>query len=137
MRCKKPAKAVPIQKTKENLTVAYVCPDSHVSRVVYFAANADARSFDGFLRDQLGDRIRSRDIRKATRHGWELAGKAEEEISNDVTQFYWTFYAKNEEDKKYSTLLCAKEGGGCGRLFTQSIVENSVLCPDCSKDRRH
>jgi hypothetical protein len=133
--CQKPAKATPIQRTDESLTVAYVCPESHVSRIVYFATNPDAKWFESFLRNQLGDRIRSRDIRKATRHGWELDGNAEKEIPNDVTQFYWTFYARNEEEKNYSTILCMKERGGCGRLFTQSFARKSVLCPDCLKRR--
>ena len=133
MRCQKAAKATPIQKTDESLTVAYVCPDSHVSRVVYFAANPDVKWFENFLRNQLGDRVRSKDVRKATRYGWEFAGNAEKEILNNVTQFYWTFYARNEDEKKYSTILCAKERGGCGKLFTQSTAEKSILCHACSK----
>jgi len=137
-RCQKTAKATKLQRTEESLTVAYTCPDSHVSRVVYFASSPSVKWFEGFLRNQLGDRIRSKDIRRATRYGWELGGNAEEEILNSagpkgITQFYWTFYARNDEDKAHATVLCSEDHGGCGRLFLQSIAETSRLCPQCSK----
>jgi hypothetical protein len=123
---------VPIRRTEEELMAAYVCSDSHVSRVVYFAVDTDAKSFEDFLRSQLGDRVRPRDIRKATRYGWELGGNAEKEISSRITELYWTFYAQNEKEKEYGTVLCATVKGGCGRLFTAPIAEKSLLCPACS-----
>ena len=133
MRCKKPSKAAPIQRNEEGLIVAYVCPDSHVSRVVNIGTNPDLKSFEHFLRNQLGERVRSRDVRKATRYGWELAGDAENRIPDKIIQVYWTFYARNENEKEFLTILCSKQSGGCGKLFTRSIAEESVLCPDCSK----
>ena len=132
-RCKKPAKAMPLRKTEDELTAAYVCPENHVSRVVYFAKDPDERLFEEFLRNQLGERIKARDIRKATRHGWELGVKAEKEIPSKITELYWTFYAKTDKEKEYGTNLCAKQNGGCGRLFTAPINEKSGLCPVCSK----
>ena len=131
-RCQKPTKAMLLHDTADGIIYGYVCGGGHVSRVVYFAAVPDVNWFEGFLRNQLGDRIRSKDLRKATRHGWELGGDAEKEMSASVAQFYWTFYPQNEEERKYATSLCSKEKG-CGRLFTQSISENSIICPDCSK----
>jgi hypothetical protein len=133
MRCQKPAIATLLEKTDEAVIAGYVCADNHVSRVVYFANNPNKALFEEFLRNQLGECVRSRDIRKATRHGWELSGAAEKEIPNDLIQLYWTFYAKNDEEKNLTTYLCQQQNGGCGRLFTQSGSQRIMLCPTCSK----
>jgi hypothetical protein len=135
VRCKEEAKATPLLESADSIIAGYVCRNGHVSRVVYFATNPDTSWFEDFLRNQLGDRVRSKDIRKATRHGWELGANAEKEMPTSVAQFYWTFYPLNEEERNYNTSLCSKEKG-CGKLFTQSISENSVLCPECSKTMR-
>lgn len=135
-KCNKPSKATPIRRNEDSLIVAYVCPDHHVSRVVYFGVNPDVRFFDDFLRNQLGERVRARDFRRATRYGWEFAGDAERKIPGKITQIYWTFYAKNEDEKGFFTILCSKENGGCGKLFTRSNAEKTTLCPVCSQ-RRH
>ena len=140
LRCRKPAKATKLQGTEASLTVAYTCSENHVSTVIYFASSPNVKWFEGFLRKQLGDRIRSRDIRRATRYGWELGGNAEEEILNSaapkgITQFYWTFYPRTDEDKSHPTVLCSEDQGGCGRLFLQS-TELSRLCPHCTKSKQ-
>lgn len=69
----------------------------------------------------------------ATRHGWELGGKAEDEIkeiSDSVKEYYWTMYARTDEEKKYGTFLCAKSDGGCGKLFNKLRSDSSKLCPN-------
>lgn len=93
--------------------------------------------FEKFLVEQVGDRLRKKDIRVATRHGWELGGRAEDEIkeisiSSSIREYYWTFYARSDDDKKYGTFLCQKKEGGCGKLFTKFISDDSRLCPACS-----
>jgi len=104
---------------------------------VYFAAKPDAYWFIDFLRNQLTEKwVKSGDIRSATRHGWELGGNAESEISQiatsgKITQYYWTFYPKTNEEKLNGTFLCPKEKGGCGRLFTKLNTEDSRLCANC------
>jgi hypothetical protein len=137
--CERPASFVSLLQTDSSLIGAYVCPENFVSRVVYFAESPDPEAFQKFLSDQLGSSwIRQSDIRTATRHGWELGGRAEEEIkqvskSGMIKQYYWTFYAANESEKKLGTFLCPRERGGCGRLFTKLISDKSKLCPNCSK----
>jgi hypothetical protein len=136
--CEKRAKFVPIYQKDSSLVGAYVCPEAHVSRVVYFADNPDSLWFENYLRDQLGDRLRGKDIRMASRHGWELGGNAEKEIaslskSGKIVQYYWTFYALNDQEKLLGTFLCREENGGCGRLYTKLKTDGSTLCPECSK----
>ena len=137
--CEETAKFVTIQETESSFVGGYVCPGNYVSRVMYFADRPDPEWFESFLRDQIGkDRLRSRDVRMATRHGWELGLDAEAEImkaapgTGSVKQFYWVFYPQNDEEKKYGTFLCPTSAGGCGSLFTKSLTDESVLCPACS-----
>jgi hypothetical protein len=135
--CQGPTTFVPLVSSESSLTGAYVCPQSYVSRVVYFADEPSASWLERFLTDQLGSvRVRSKDIRKATRHGWELGEDAEEKIrgvsgNGKLVQHYWTFYARSEEEKQTGTYLCSKENGGCGRLYLKSNSDNSKLCPNC------
>lgn len=135
--CQAPTKFVPISRSDSSLVGAYVCPQSYVSRVVYFADNPDAKWFERFLTDQLGtSRAKTKDIRKATRHGWELGGGAEEKIRNvsengRLVQYYWTFYPKSDEEKQNGTFLCSKEAGGCGQLYVKPNEDNSKLCQKC------
>lgn len=117
---------------------AYVCPANYVSRVVYFAEDPNPDWFEKFLIDQVGDRLRKKDIRMATRHGWELGGSAEDEIleispSHTIKEYYWTFYAGSEDDKESGTFLCQKREGGCGQLFNKLVSSESRLCPACSQ----
>ncbi len=135
--CEKPAKFVPIYQKESSLVGAYVCPEGYVSRVVYFADNPDAHWFEEFLGEQAGpERLRGKDIRKATRYGWELGGEAEMEISKvsksgKLVQYYWTFYPQNDQDEQVGTFLCPKEKGGCGKLYTELKTDDAVLCPEC------
>lgn len=135
--CEQPTKFVPIFQSETSLVGAYVCPQRYVSRVVYFADNPDIEWFEGILREQVGaGRVRSRDIRRATRFGWELGREAEKEIgqasrSGKVTQHYWTFYARTDEDGQSSTWLCPREEGGCGKIYTKANSNDSILCENC------
>jgi hypothetical protein len=137
--CDRATKFVPIFRYDSTIVGAYVCPQNYVSRIVYFANNPDPDWFKEFLFDQIGkDRINPRDIRKATRHGWELGGNAEKEISNvsksrEITQYYWTPYPATDEEKKYGVFICAKEQGGCGKLYSKLKTDETKLCPSCQK----
>ena len=136
--CQKQTRFVSLLQEGSSLVGGYVCPDNYVSRVVYFADEPDAEWFEQFLERQVGNkRLRSKDIRYATRHGWELGGNGEKEIAlvapvtKSLKQYYWTFYPKNDEEKKDGTFLCPEEEGGCGSLFTKSISDGTKLCPKC------
>ena len=135
--CEQPTKLVPIFQSETSLVGAYVCPQRHVSRVVYFADNPDTDWFEKFLREQVGaGRVRARDIRRATRFGWELGREAEKEISQvsrsgKVTQHYWTFYARTDKERQSSTWLCPREEGGCGKIYTEANSNDSILCENC------
>ncbi len=132
--CSRPVRFVPIHEGDGSIVGAYVCPENYVSRVVYYSVNPKPDWFENLLREQAGNsRVRSRDIRYATRHGWELGGNAESEIgeatggAGTIKEYYWTFYPRSDEDKKEGTFLCED----CGRLFTQPLSSPSRQCPNC------
>lgn len=135
--CDQPARFVPINETDSSVVGAYVCPKSYVSRIVYFADSPDPDWFKRFLIDNIGkELINPRDIRKATRYGWELGGTAEKEISSvsksrGIIQYYWTPYPATDEEKRYGAFFCSKESGGCGKLYSKLKTDESELCPSC------
>jgi len=133
--CEQPTRFVQVSKVESSVVGAYICPDNYVSRVVYFSDNPDEDWFRTFLVEQLGDSwVRPRDIRVATRHGWELGGNAEEDIllvsdGGYIREFYWTFYPKSDTDRATGTFLCEN----CNRMFRSKISDKRKLCVDCAK----
>jgi hypothetical protein len=130
--CDKLTRFVALMEDRNKLVGSYVCPDNYVSRVVFFESNnRDMDWFKSFVRSELdgGERIRDKDFRFATRHGWELGGEAEAEIqsvsgSKGIVEYYWTFYPRGEEEKKLGNFLCEK----CGKLFTQPLSSKNKVC---------
>ncbi len=131
--CEKPTHFAALMEDRNKLVGAYVCPDSYVVRIVYFElTNHDMDWFKSFVRSELegGSFVRDRDFRIATRHGWELGGNAENEIppftnpSSGIKEYYWTFYAKTDEEKKLGNFLCER----CGKLFTHPLTLKSKIC---------
>jgi hypothetical protein len=115
---------------------AYVCPKWAVSRVVYFTDKPEPGVFKKYLADQLGEGfIKDRDVRGATRHGWELGGRAEEEIKEiaelGIVQYYWAFSPRTENAKQFGLFICPRERGGCGKMHVRLKVYDSILCQSC------
>jgi hypothetical protein len=130
--CQDQAKFVSLQVDKPGILGGYFCPGNYASRVVYFSLDPDREWFEKFLRDQVGDRVRSRDIRSATRHGWELGGNAETEITkicdDGIRQLYWTAYPLTQEEKTSGAFRCEN----CGKLFVKGFADERKLCDACS-----
>ena len=137
--CDDPTSFVPVWSDAENIVGAYVCPSAYVSRVIYFSVKPDIDWFRGFLTSQVGEEIvNDRDIRPATRHGWELINNAVDEIgdvspTSRLQEVYWTIYPKTEKAKKRGVFLCSdpEDGRGCHKLFVQDIKSKNTLCPKC------
>ena len=131
--CQDPANFVPMKTDRDEVIGAYVCPGRYVSRVVYFSLAPDREWFEKYLEEQVGELVRSRDIRVATRHGWELGGNAETEIKeiapDGIKQLYWTLYPTSEKEKTSGAFLCANGD----RLFVKSFSDDAKLCPDCRR----
>ncbi len=129
--CQDRASFVLLKSDNSAVTGAYLCPGNYVSRVAYFSIDPDREWFERFLKDQAGELIRSRDIRSATRHGWELGGNAETEIKkisdNGIKQVYWTFYPATDEEKTRGAFRCEN----CGRLFVKGFSDGSKHCAAC------
>jgi hypothetical protein len=127
--CTKVVNFVVLNDEPDRLVGAYACPDNYVSRIVYFSSKPDGAWFETYLRDELGggDRIKSVDIRRATRHGWEIGREAERELASypgGVTEYYWTFYPRSDEEKNNGTFLCEK----CGKLFVKPNSSTERIC---------
>jgi hypothetical protein len=118
---------------------AYVCPERFVSRVIYFSTDPDIAWFKKFLLTQVDEEIvHDRDLRPATRHGWELARDALIEIRNAsskgvLSEVYWTTYPKTNKEKRRGIFLCsnAQKGEECRRLFIKEVNSPNRLCPKC------
>lgn len=134
--CSEDSKFISLIEEEDKVVGAYICPSNYVSRVVHFSKKKDLEWFEELLKERAGsDVVKTKDIRLATRHGWELGGKAEEEIrqinpeQRVILEYYWSKRPKKEE--KVGTFLCSTAGGGCGRFFTQDLDSKEVLCENC------
>ena len=138
--CEKPTAMKVILENANSLVGAYVCPDGFVSQVVYFSIQPDRDWFKRMLSDQVGsESLNDRDIRVASRHGWELGEGAEEAIKSSlgeagvIHETYWTRYPKTEEQKQQAVSLCMGDGtkAGCMRLFMHNRNSVERLCTSC------
>jgi hypothetical protein len=139
--CEKPVSFLELWSNSEEVVGAYACPDGYVSRVIYFSVNPDLEWYTSFLSSQVGkDVVKDRDIRPASRHGWELDPNALAEISDmtptgTVKEVYWTIYPQTEIEKHRGVFLChdTKGNQGCGKLFVQDRTSRNRLCSNCSR----
>jgi hypothetical protein len=140
--CSRPASFKSLSEEQGKVVGAYLCPEGFVSRVVYFGLTPDLEWFHRFLSGQLGgEMVQRRDLRVASRHGWELGEGAAEEFGRlaregqrpVVKEVYWTRYPRTDADKRRGVFLCSdpKRGRGCGRLFVQEVTSKAKLCPQC------
>ena len=142
--CESPSNMILLAAEKDKVIGAYCCPNGYVSRIVYFGFGDNTAQFHAFLSSQLGSKtVTVKDLRVASRHGWELGEGASadfEELAQQhqspLRQLYWVRYPKSEEEKAKGVFLCSDptSRGGCGRLFTQMLTDHARLCPNCRRE---
>jgi hypothetical protein len=129
-----------IARDEERVVGAYVCPSGFVSQVVYFSPNPGLEWFRDMLSKQVGtENVSVRDIRVASRHGWELGTDAQEILESNlgrgrsIKEIYWTRYPQTEDQKKRAVSLCLGNNSraGCMRLFIHDRDVEEALCPAC------
>jgi hypothetical protein len=135
-----------IKQTSSRIIGAYVCPEAFVSQVVYFtAAKPDLKWFRELIARQIGTQyVTKRDVRTASRHGWELGGEARLELEKKIgpegkiTEIYWSRYPKTQREKQQAVSLCIGDSKtpGCGRLFVHSKATSPLLCDKCKSKIR-
>jgi len=138
--CKESTAFTEIFSESDCIVGAYVCEDGYVSRVIYFSTDPDIEWFRDFLVSQVGEEIvNSRDIRPATRHGWELGDEPSVEMCNmspngRLKEIYWTISPKSEDDVNRGVFLCfdPEERQGCRKLFIQDMKLRNKLCNNCN-----
>ena len=138
--CDKPTAMKVVSQNSTSLVGAYLCPEAFVSQVVYFSIQPDLEWFENSLREQVGqENVNHRDLRLASRHGWELGGDAQTILDSKlgkgtgVTEIYWTRYPKTEEQKQQAVSLCVGDGlkVGCMKLFMHDRNSTERLCLSC------
>lgn len=141
--CEAPAFFRPLLIEQNFLVGAYCCPSGLVSKAVCFGLELNLeKKFYAFLIDQLGkEAVSKRDLRVATRHGWELGEGATEYLQrlalvqrkNVITEVYWTRYPMADDDKNKGVFLCSdpESGKGCRRLFVKDLNSMERLCHQC------
>ena len=138
--CDKPTAMKVVSQNSTSLVGAYICPQGFVSQVVYFSIKPDREWFENSLRAQVGqEKVIHRDLRVASRYGWELGGDAQETLDSrlgegtGVTEIYWTRYPKTEEEKQQGVSLCVGDGSkvGCMKLFMRDRNSTERLCLSC------
>lgn len=144
--CEKATSMETISQDLHGLVGAYVCPDGFVSQVVYFSLKPDLEWFRDLISSQVGvGNISDRDIRIASRHGWELGRNALETLGAKVgpgaliREVYWTRYPKTEEQKQQAISLCLGDSSvtGCKKLFIHDRNIKEELCPACKAKYSH
>jgi len=129
-----------VSQDSDQVLGAYVCPSGAVSQVVYFSPKPNLTWFKKFLSNQVGtENVQTRDIRLATRHGWELGKGAQEAVESKlgskgtIREVYWRRYPKTDEQKEKIVSLCigTESKPGCLKLFMQGMKSNERLCPAC------
>ena len=137
--CKKFTSLKELWPDSNNMVGAYVCPDGYVSRIIYFSIDPDINWFKNFLMTQIGNDIfHDRDLRLATRHGWELISDTSTEINKIspmgmIKEVYWTNYPKTDEERRQGIFLCSnpQKGKECKKVFVQEINSTNRLCQKC------
>jgi glutaredoxin/predicted Zn-ribbon and HTH transcriptional regulator len=144
--CEEPADFRALRTEKDGIVGVYSCPGGFVSRVVYYSLDPNLDWFYTFLSDQLGKgKVKKRDLRIATRYGWELDEHAASELA-DLTsarppvmrEVYWVHHPSNDAEKSTGVFLCSdpERRRGCGRLFIQELTSKNRLCPKCKRSPR-
>jgi len=137
--CDKSSFLLELNSNSETFVGAYICPDQYVSRVVCLSVNRDIARFKNFLLSQLDQKIvNDKDIRPATRHGWELGNDALSQIidvspTGKVTEVYWSISPKLTKERNFGVFLCNDPVNelGCRRLFVQELQTPNKLCKHC------
>ena len=127
---------------QDGIVGVYICPNGFVSRVVYFSLEPNLNWFYAFLSGQLGKKmVQKRDLRIATRYGWELDEDATRELAyltsklqtQAIGEVYRLHRPETEVEKSRGVLLCSdpEQGRGCRRLFVQEVTSRNRLCSKC------
>jgi len=130
-------------KSSSQVIGAYTCPEGFVSQVVYFSQTPDLNWFNDTIAKQVGaDNFTTNDVRVATRHGWELGAKADQNLKAELgsnpklTEVYWIRYARTDAQKKVAISLCIgdKSRTGCLKLFAHESEKAERFCPACRRN---
>ncbi|MFQ5838870.1 MAG: hypothetical protein ACE5HJ_08860 [Thermoplasmata archaeon] len=114
----------------------YHCPAGYVSRMVYYDVKPDLQWFLSWVRSAVAPlRTSERDVRVATRHGWEFGIDERPEGGIEpyvLRQVYWT-QPRPSSGRTDALYICLgdPEAEGCGSLFVQAVADSKRHCPSC------
>jgi len=105
----------------------YSCPSGYVSRVIAYGRQDPTERLRAFLLEKLGPDadLKGDDLRKATRHPWELGLPGFEIIVAYWTQNYRR--AKRDDPARPALFVCTN----CGSTFIQPFSSSETLGLEC------
>lgn len=113
-------------KSDEPILACYVCPGGYVSRVMAYGKIDAAKKLRDFVGAAMGGQpLKEEDIRRATRHSWDLAIPGLE-----MKVAYWTQNyrgSKSADPDRPGLFLCSR----CGSTFVKPLTEQGTLCSEC------
>lgn len=125
--CKEKTK--PIFKERNGSVLCFqACPGKYVSRVVFY--NGSLEGLISYLKEVArGIDVSERDVRVATRYGWDLGLKGKNEKVMRVS--YWTQNygaSKVSSETRPALFLCSR----CGSPFVKQFNSTTSICERCS-----
>jgi hypothetical protein len=120
----------PVFRKKDGSILCFqACPGRYVSRVIFY--NADPEDLISYLKDAAkGIEIKERDVRVATRYGWDLGLKG---TSGKVMRVsYWTQNygaSKVSNENRRALFLCSR----CESPFVKEFNSIASTCERCSR----
>jgi hypothetical protein len=130
-----------IRNSRGPIGWVYTCPGGTVSTVAFLGGDrrpSPARTRRYLqLRTMRPERVRSTDLRAATRHGPELGRSAEQWIKNrdagaPIHVLYWRRYPR-KTGRRYSYLYaCFQHGPGEVRFYPSAGARGTPACPFCA-----
>lgn len=138
--CEGESKIRVLSEEKDRMLSVYVCSGGYVSRFIGYCSEPDLEWFKDKVRKMVeGVEVTDRDIRVATRHGWELGAEAysllKEMYRRGEIAFPWIREVYWFRRGVHGLFMCVGTDSikGCGRFFINPSGGNQPLCPNCSK----
>lgn len=113
----------------EPTVACYVCPGGYVSKVMVYGRIDATKKLGAFVATAMGGQpLKEEDIRRATRHSWDLAVPGFE-----MKVAYWTQNyrgSKSADPDRPGLFVCSR----CGSAFVKPLTAQGMICSDCESD---
>ena len=128
--CQEPAQLLFVREG-DRPVAAQVCPGGYVSRLILYADSSDPVGLKEYVTGIAHGafQVSERDIRSATRYGWDLGVGGNERVLGEA---YWVQNygrSKSSDPERRALFVCSS----CGAPFIQAFSCATSLCADCTR----